>query len=252
MRAINNVGLGYFSDPDSLVVRTDDVPGKMPTPTLDPVLNILYNQINITWAGLLDANMGGDPVVYHSLEWDEGDSTKDLAVSWTELTNPADFNVTLTTKFVHDMSPRFPNNTVLRYRTRAKNGVGFGNYSDPLVITTDRAPLIMATPTNGTVKPKSIKVYWTFLTGLDSNNNDNNGRSPLTNYKLECNTGSGWETIKIAGTNVNDYTHKVSDNFPANVDRSPYYIKYRVSGVNDVGDGIPSLELLVASDTYPK
>lgn len=68
------------------------------------------------------------------------------------------------------------------------NGVGFGNYSAPLTITTDRTPLIMATPTNGNVEAKSIQIYWVDLTGYE-----NTGRDPLLHYKLEYNDGvNGW------------------------------------------------------------
>ena len=42
----------------------------------------------------------------------------------------------------------------------------------------------------------------------------------------------------------------MSTPFPANIDQSPHYVKYRVSALNGVGYGITT-ELYVMTDTYP-
>jgi hypothetical protein len=106
----------------------------------------------------------------------------------------------------------------------------------------------MATPTNGTVTAKTISVSWAALTG-----NENIGRDPLTNYKLQYNDGTGtWVDVTTLSTSVLTYTHTLSNPFPANADRSDYYVRYRVMAKNGVGFGIPSYDLAVVTNTYPR
>lgn len=82
------------------------------------------------------------------------------------------------------------------------NGVGFGPYSTVITVRTDRTPLAMDPPTNGTVAPKSIDVSWPALTGYE-----NTGRDPLDGYKLEYDGGSGWEIITITDSSTLTFTH---------------------------------------------
>jgi hypothetical protein len=49
---------------------------------------------------------------------------------------------------------------------------------------------------------------------------------------------------------VTQFTHTVPNPFPANIDQTPYYVKYRVSATNGVGYGITT-ELFVLTDTFP-
>ncbi len=82
---------------------------------------------------------GGDPITYYLLEWDNGDSTKLESDTWTELTSSS---AGIKTQFIQLANPApFVNNTVFRYRMKAKNGAGFGDYSDVTSITSDRSPL---------------------------------------------------------------------------------------------------------------
>jgi hypothetical protein len=53
-------------------------------------------------------------------------------------------------------------------------------------------------------------------------------------------------------TSRNSYTDSNNSPFPANTDRSDYFVKYRVTAENSIGYGIPSLDLLVLTDTYPR
>ena len=128
------------------------------------------------------------------------------------------------------------------------NGVGYGNYSDPTTIISDRTPLIMATPTNGSVSPITIPISWVALTGYD-----NTGRDPLVNYMLEYYDGAtAWTTLTITGTSTFAYIHTLESGvFPCNTDRSDYYVQYRVTAANGVGYGIPSIPLMVLTNTYP-
>jgi hypothetical protein len=83
----------------------------------------------------------------------------------------------------------FANNTVFRYRLRAENGVGYGNYSDFISITAPRTPLQVAVPTNSTVTYNSIVLNWVLLTATTDI-----GRTPMTGYVImyNDNSGSGW------------------------------------------------------------
>ena len=72
---------------------------------------------------------------------------------------------------------------------RARNGVGFGPYSDVTSITSDRTPLKMAVPTLVSVQAKEIEISWTILTDFEDI-----GRDPLTNHQIQ---------FAIAGTYVN-------------------------------------------------
>lgn len=58
--------------------------------------------------------------------------------------------------------------------------------------------------------------------------------------------------MTTVATTVLTFTHVLSVPFPANIDRSPYNVRYRVTAENGVGFGIPSDDLLVTTDTYPK
>lgn len=106
----------------------------------------------------------------------------------------------------------------------------------------------MAIPTNGTVTAKTIEVNWVNLVG-----DANFGRDPLIHHKLEYNGGNSWETLTIVDlTTPFSYSHILAVPFPANTDRSAYNVRYRVTAENGVGYGIPSDDLLVTTDTYPK
>jgi len=141
------------------------------------------------------------------------------------------------------------NNTVVRYRIRSKNGVGYGPYSPCTSITTDRTPLQPLAPTNGEVTYNSIQLAWViFTTDTDM------GRDPVINYKLQydSNNGTGYNDLVTLSSTATSYTHTLTTPFPANADRSNYYVKYRVIAINGVGNGIPSPDLLVLTDTYPR
>lgn len=68
----------------------------------------------------------------------------------------------------------FPNNTNYRFRVRTKNGVGFGAYSVPLTVTTDRTPLQPLMPTYSDVEAEQITISWTRLTAFEDT-----GRDPI-------------------------------------------------------------------------
>lgn len=77
------------------------------------------------------------------------------------------------------------------------------------------------------------------------------GRDVITNYLLEYHDGTSWSTVTEVDSLTDTYVHTLSVPFPANVDRSDFIVKYRVSAKNSIGYGIISSELTVVTCTYP-
>ena len=147
----------------------------------------------------------------------------------------------------------FANNTYIRYRLATQNAVGLGPYSTPLTILTARTPLQPATPTLYSVAYNSITIKWTLITLYAST-----GREPITNYKIQYNSipnpldPNPYTDLAIVANNISSYTHSISGPFPTNLNRSAYYVRYRVVPENNVGWGIESFDLNVLTDTYPR
>ena len=96
------------------------------------------------------------------------------------------------TQFNHSSSSTpaviFPNNTVIKYRLVAKNGVGFGVYSTPNTdVLCDRSPTFMNKPVNieANIQPYWIYLNWTHLVALTET-----GRDPPTYYHVQWDAGS--------------------------------------------------------------
>jgi hypothetical protein len=51
---------------------------------------------------------------------------------------------------------------------------------------------------------------------------------------------------------VTTFTHTLTVPFPANHDQSNYYVSYRVTAINSVGEGQASTNLDVLTETFPK
>lgn len=246
IQAVNNIGHSLWSDP--MMVKAPDVPDKMNSPIIINTDDVTYNAITVNWVGLTIIQNGRDLIQYYRLEWDEGDANLAETTAWTELTDPSGATLLYTFKQSSSGSS-FANNTYFRYRMAARNGIGMGTYSDPITILSDRTPLEMASPTNGSITPLTIQIYWTALTGYE-----NTGRDPLTNYKVEYlrDEATGWAEILQTTTSTLSFLHTSATILPCNVDRSNYFVKYRLSAKNGVGYGMLSPNLLVLTDTYPK
>lgn len=229
-------------------VLTPNVPDKMNSPIISNTDDVTYNTITVNWVGLTLSQNGRDLIQYYRLEWDQGDASLDIETPWTELTDPN--SATLQYSFTQSSAnPSFANNTYFRYRMAARNGIGMGSYSDPITIISDRTPLQMASPTNGSISPLTIQIYWSDLVRYQET-----GRDPLTNYKVEylSDETTGWAQILETTPTTLSFLHTSATILPCNVDRSNYYVKYRVSAKNGVGYGMLSEDLLVLTDTFPK
>lgn len=82
------------------------------------------------------------------------------------------------------------------------------------------------------------------------------GRDPIIYYRLEYNDNSPsayWQEL-TSDTNspVISLTHTLPNPFPAIHDQSNYYVSYRVTAINSVGEGQASTNLDVLTETYPK
>jgi hypothetical protein len=58
-------------------------------------------------------------------------------------------------------------------------------------------------------------------------------------------------TSKLAAP-VTTFTYTLSSPFPANQDQSDHYVSFRVTAINNVGEGPVSTNLDVLTKTFPK
>ena len=89
--------------------------------------------------------------------------------------------------FTHkSLDKPFENGGIIRYRLYAKNGVGFGLYSDVLTIKADSVPLFMNIPEvnylANDINPNWIRVTWKPLISTEW---DKTGGDPAVYYGLE-------------------------------------------------------------------
>ena len=81
------------------------------------------------------------------------------------------------TTFNHTNPSIFQSGIDVYYRVRAENGVGYGVYSDNLMVLTDSVPLNMDTPTCVSVTDTAIVLSWTSITA-----DSDTGRDPINFY----------------------------------------------------------------------
>jgi len=131
----------------------------MTTPTL---VSVDPKKIVITWVDVTaDADVGRDPIIFYSVEWDQGLGTANAA-NWVALnTNGTDNRVTT---FTHNSATVFTPNINVNYRVRPLNSVGWGPYSGYLSVLTDTYPLSMPSPTLFSCTPYQIVLNWTDIT----------------------------------------------------------------------------------------
>lgn len=147
-------GVGYGSYSDDFFVTADSVPTFAYQPTNT---SVSPTTMTFTWQGISTfAHTGGDPAVYYEMECDQ--STDEWIVITSEVAQGSALRLTYTP------AQKFLDNQIIRYRLRAKNGVGLGAYSDVLEVLTDSSPVFMYPPEIDTladdIKPGSIRVTW--------------------------------------------------------------------------------------------
>lgn len=99
--------------------------------------------ITLSWLSItLTSQTGGDPADYYELEWDQGDANSWVSV-FTPATQPSklnSFNVTS----IDDVP--FLSGQIIKFRLRARNGIGYGEYSEVTEVTCDKVPQMMFAP----------------------------------------------------------------------------------------------------------
>jgi hypothetical protein len=74
----------------------------------------------------------------------------------------------------------FPSGMTIQFRAYAKNGVGFGLYSDILTINADTVPLRMNAPVEVSVEYNSIQFKWSSISDWSDTGGDD-----IIYYKVE-------------------------------------------------------------------
>lgn len=140
-------GVDYGAVSTETPVLCDAVPKKVDVPMASM---IRYNYINIYWNLLTtDSDIGRDPILYYHLEFFDRPcyaansvvactTTFDAADgTWTDLMSSV---TTITNSKTHSSTTIFSAGKTFNYRVRAKNGVGWGDYSDVLDVLTPVKP----------------------------------------------------------------------------------------------------------------
>jgi hypothetical protein len=71
-------------------------------------------------------------------------------------------------------------------------------------------------------------------------------------YHDNVNQAAAWTELTSTGSAaVIAFQHDLTTPFPANLDQSDYFVKYRVSAINGIGYGVTS-EIAVLTKTYPR
>ena len=165
LRAKNGVGYSPFST--ATPVLCDSVPRKMDTPM---VSMIRFNRIDLYWNILTtDSDIGRDPILYYRIEFFDRPCYSTSSVvpcsttfdavdgSWTDLMPTV---TTITKDMIHSATSIFSEGKKYNYRVRAKNGVGWGDYSDNLDVLTPIKPQFMNKPTCDNINLQAIKISW--------------------------------------------------------------------------------------------
>jgi hypothetical protein len=160
-------GVGYGAVSTATPVLCDSVPRKMDTPM---VSMIRFNRIDLYWNILTtDSDTGRDPILYYRIEFFDRpcyasgsvvpcSTTFDAADgTWTDLMPTV---TTITNSRAHIATGIFSAGKYFNYRVRAKNGVGWGDYSDILDVLTPIKPQSMNKPTCDFINPQAIKISW--------------------------------------------------------------------------------------------
>jgi hypothetical protein len=137
-----------------------------------PQVDYLANHINphwikITWQQLVASEWnktGGDEPVYYGLEWDQARD------EWINITSE-DMGLILQYNLTQLDRP-FTSGATIKFRGYAKNGVGFGLYSDVLVISADKVPQFMPAPQMVQVDYNEISIMWNQITDWQDTGGD--------------------------------------------------------------------------------
>lgn len=135
--------------------------------------------IHITWDSITtETHIGRDAIIFYDLQWDAEGTAGTPEETWVSL---IDEGAGVLNAFNHTKPDNelFLANSDIHYRLRAKNGVGYGVYSDLTASKTDDVPQFMNPPTLVSCDYNNITLTWEPISGPDET-----GRDPVTYYQL--------------------------------------------------------------------
>lgn len=174
VRAVNLIGEGTYSEPNSIGAIIEDVPSQMAAPLRGTSTS--ESQLHVTWAELTGIDTGGTNIDSYNVKWDQGDGT------WTDIVGE-DGNYLLALEYI--WSTDVVAGTVYKVTIRAHNSHGWGPESDYLEITAAEGPETPATPET-LIHNHFVKIQWVA---------PYQNSAPIISYKVYIADASGTEFI---------------------------------------------------------
>lgn len=144
--------------------------------------------------------------------------------------------------------PPFCNGCLIKLRTYAMNGVGYGVYSQETVITADSVPLYMSPPAVN-YEANHINPGWIYITWLPIVGNEENGGDEAAYYGLE------WDQTNGTWVNVTKEAQGLITSFNLTASKTPFcngcLISLRTYAKNGVGYGVYSAVTTIIADSVP-
>ena len=97
----------------------------MPLPTTGARTD--EDRVEVNWAELIDADTGGSQITTYNLQWDKGSGTPD---AWYSVQGASPYSTDLGVTLSSDIAP----GSSYKFRVRAANIHGFGEFSDTLTV----------------------------------------------------------------------------------------------------------------------
>ena len=209
--AINTIGTGPVSDTASATTPVATAQPGAPTAVMAMVNGATV--INLMWEA---PGMGASAITGYQIEY-----SKDGMLPWMDV---ATITVTTDDDGTSYSDTGLAPETTRHYRVSAVNNSGRGPVSDPAMATTTlagvpEAPMRLTATAVGTT---TIELSWTA---------PDEGRAPITDYKIERSVNNGaW--VDAETDNVSDDTYYSDSDADAAVET-----QYRVSAINTIGTG---------------
>ena len=179
VRAQGLNGWGAWSSETSSGVTVETAPSQMNTPTEGTLTN--EAQIEIEWAALSTAaETGGSTILSYNLQWHDG--LDDIDASWVSLAG--DISEYPGTSYIVTLNVE--RGATYRFRIRAKNLWGYGDYSSTVALVASAAPdQVDTAATSIDSSTGDLVISWVAP--------DDHG-SPITAYRIEVRdkAGSSW------------------------------------------------------------
>jgi hypothetical protein len=152
LRAVNELGPGLYSPDNTAGAAVETEPDAMPSPTRGAATGT--SSVELAWTALTSPEDGLSPVTTYALDWDAGAGS---AGPWSSLVGEAsDY---LLTSYV--VTAGVSAGTAYRFRLRAANFWGWGEYSSVVVVYAATSPGQPAAPsTSVEATAGAIVIAW--------------------------------------------------------------------------------------------